>query len=264
MNIERIKEELKDISIIYLETTTSTNDVAKSMEIQSPTLILAEEQTHGRGRMGRDWTSHRGKGIYATYVMKPEARSEGAGVISLLTAVAVARALEGRGLEARIKWPNDVLVHGKKIGGILCEGVVEGGEMKRVAIGIGLNVNFDRRDFPEGLRREPTSLGLELGEEVEREMVVIAVLRELEKVLGKFKEGNVEQEMDYIATHSYLQGKDISMKEGFRGSYVGIDAEGRLLIQTEAGVRRISSGEIEVIEEKERHHGPEEDESHVV
>ncbi len=153
--------------IHYFPCTESTNRQAKTLAgggAPSGTLVLAEEQTAGRGRRGRSWFSPPGAGIYLSVILRPDITPQEAPRFALATAAAVAAAVQETTLvETRIKWPNDILAGGRKLGGILTEAVLEMDRVEYLIIGLGLNVNLDRIDFPQDLRETATSIQAETG-----------------------------------------------------------------------------------------------------
>lgn len=186
-NLERIEERLSTQAIarrlIYLTSTTSTQDIARREAEDGAvhgTAVIAEEQTAGRGRLGRSWVSPAGKNIYVTLLLRPElARLR---VLGMTAPLAVVRAVESvTGLAPTLKWPNDVLLSGRKLAGVLVDSELSGSAVKYALLGIGVNVNFD---IPEGSEIAPiaTSLKREVGSEVSREDVLAALLNEFEQL----------------------------------------------------------------------------------
>jgi len=171
-----------------LAVAGSTNQEAMLLAQQGApdgTVVVADQQTAGKGRLGRSWHSPPGANIYCSVVLRTLPRIEKLPLIPLQTAVAVALALQDvAGLPARLKWPNDVLLNGRKAGGVLCESAGIGQPGAVVIIGIGINVNGGAGGFPEDLRAMATSLAMELGHSVDRAAVLAAVLDHLEKALA--------------------------------------------------------------------------------
>jgi BirA family biotin operon repressor/biotin-[acetyl-CoA-carboxylase] ligase len=187
LNLERVEERLSTQAIarrlIYLTSTTSTQDIARreaEAGAAHGTAVIAEEQTAGRGRLGRSWVSPAGKNIYVTLLLRPElARLR---VLGMAAPLAVVRAVESvTGLAPTLKWPNDVLLSGRKLAGVLIDSELSGSAVKYALLGIGVNVNFD---IPEGSEIAPiaTSLKREVGSEVSREDVFAALLNEFEQL----------------------------------------------------------------------------------
>lgn len=169
--------------LIYERTVASTMDVARQeAEAGCPegTVVLADEQTKGRGRLGRTWVSPPGDNLYLTVVLRPsQARLRG---LSIVSALAVVEAIEEvTGLRAAVKWPNDVQLSGKKVAGILIESEVAGDEVRFALVGVGINVNLDVSQIDE-IRDIATSLAAEIGRHVSREELAAAFLRRLEDI----------------------------------------------------------------------------------
>lgn len=171
-----------------LAVAGSTNQEAMLLAQQGApdgTVVVADQQTAGKGRLGRSWHSPPGANIYCSVVLRRLPQTEQLPLIPLLTAVAVALALQDvAGLPARLKWPNDVLLNGRKVGGVLCESAGVGQAGAVVVIGVGINVNGGAGGFPEDLRAMATSLAMELGHSLDRAAVLAAVLDHLEKALA--------------------------------------------------------------------------------
>ncbi|HLB26464.1 MAG TPA: biotin--[acetyl-CoA-carboxylase] ligase [Dehalococcoidia bacterium] len=223
-------------NLLYLQTTASTQDVARAeAERGGPlgTAVLAEEQTAGRGRLGRAWVSPAGKNIHVTLVMRPPAPK--LRVLSIVAPLAIAEALEGIGLAPRLKWPNDVLVGGRKIAGILIETELSGDAVKYALVGIGLNVNFDAEAAPE-IAGIATSVRRELGRDASREELLAALLNAFE---ARYEEA-LEGEAVFQAWRSRLEtlGRRVRATLGERveeGVAEDVDAEGNLLVRRDDG-----------------------------
>ncbi len=233
-----------------LDEVESTNDSAKQASREGAphgSTWLAESQTRGRGRQGRSWISPRGENLLFSVLARttcPVARvPELALVAGLAVRDAVARALGGSGgPQARLKWPNDVLVGQKKIAGILVESTLTGRRVEALVIGVGINVHT--RSFPDELAGRATSLALEARAPVDRAEVLVDVLsglhRDLELVAGRGL-GLVHAR---LTEADALAGQAISCEAG-SGTAQGIDTEGRLLLRRDDGVRlRLTSGEV--------------------
>ncbi len=183
-----LKTTLLGKEIVFFETIDSTNTQAKLKALEYPagTIFIANTQTGGRGRLGRQWSSEPGRGIWCTVLLKPTLRPTVASQFPLLTAVAIAQTLCKYGVEARIKWPNDILVHGRKICGILTEMGAELDRMNYLVIGFGLNVKQQMLDFPTELHSIATSVEMEVGEQVDRVQLICDILLELEQKYFQF------------------------------------------------------------------------------
>lgn len=239
--------------LYYYESTDSTNlQVKRLMEEGAPegVLVVGGEQKQGRGRRGRSWQSPPGTNIYMTLGLRPEFQPDLAPMVTLIDALAVAEAVEQTcGLQTRIKWPNDVVIGGKKICGILTEMSAETGYIHYVVIGTGINVNI--KEFPEEIRETATSLYLEKGETVLRAPIVAKTMEYFESYYEKFI-----QTMDLsLLMEDYnkrLVNKDAAVKvldpqNEFEGTARGIDKKGQLLVERQDGtVETVYAGEVSV------------------
>lgn len=167
--------------VVYLDQAGSTNEVAKGLarrRASEGTIILAEDQRFGKGRLGRTWSSSPGSSILLSVILRPSVSV--LPKLTMLASLAVARAVEKTtGLAALIKWPNDILIGGKKAAGILIEAELSGARPRFAVVGIGLNVNFDVRTAPE-IPETATSVSLELGRDFSRQNLLLTLLEELE------------------------------------------------------------------------------------
>lgn len=241
--------------IIYLDSIGSTNTYAKKAaeeHFKEGTVIIAEEQTDGRGRLGRQWVSTKGKGIWMSIMLKPDILPADAPKLTIAAAYAVAKAvLRCCNLDASIKWPNDIVAGGKKLCGILTEMSAEADEIKSVIVGIGINANMENEDFGAEVASLATSISLEKGSAVSRKALAASVLNEFEKVYEDFiKEGSLKSFLGEYKNKSAVLGKEIrviSKKEEIIGLAVDISEEGHLVVKLGDGtLREIMSGEVSV------------------
>ncbi len=226
-------------NIIYHDTVTSTMDAAFKVGMEGAsegTVICAESQTKGRGRMGRSWISPKGKGIYFSILLRPKLPPSEVAKLTLMAAVAVAEAVKNvAGVEAQIKWPNDLLVGRKKLAGILTELNAEMDRVKFVVIGIGLNVNASVSQLPSGA----TSLKNEAKRSFSRVEVLQEILREIEKWYGRLSVQGFDLILDRWKELSLTLGKRVRIADpsGFiEGEAANIDTDGGLLIRQDTGV----------------------------
>ena len=186
--LQGLKARLFTGPVHYFETLNSTNDLAKELAAQGApegTVVVAEAQTRGRGRLGREWNSPPGVGLYVSLVLRPMLPPMELPQITLTTAVAVVRAVRRvTGLAPGIKWPNDLLLNGKKLGGILTEMETESDRIRHVVVGLGLNVNNPA--FPPEVAATATSLTLAVGRSFSRVLLLQAWLEEFEELYGRF------------------------------------------------------------------------------
>ena len=237
--------------IVHLEETTSTNDVAKEKARQGEgegLVVVAETQTRGRGRHGREWASPRG-GIWASILLRPEISPEHAHVIVLLAAVATAEAVEeATGLEPQIRWPNDLLLDGRKFCGILCESSVKQEKLEFVVVGIGINANVELKSLPEEVRETATTLMHELKRPVSRSLILENLLRNVDSYYEMLLEGKTQQILDRWRKRDITLGRWVEIRTDMgllRGLALDIDKDGALLVQSETGlILRLKTGDV--------------------
>ncbi len=257
MWVEDLKSLQRDRLIgrdfLFFPEIDSTNREARDRArkgAREGTVILADYQSHGRGRLGRTWESPSGANVYLSVILRPPIPPPAAPQITLLAGVSAARALSHvSGLECRIKWPNDILVRGKKLAGILAEMEAEGSDTRFIILGFGVNVNWEKEDFPPELRESATSLRAEKGEEISRAAAAAGLLRELEAEYVSFlREGFSARLRDDWNRLSGVNGKRVTLQspEGkISGRALGLDPDGALLLlDGEGSTRRFIAGEV--------------------
>lgn len=233
------------------ETTDSTMDVAQRLGAAGEpegSVVVAEAQGRGRGRMGRTWVSPKGKGIYLSVILRPDLQLLEIPKITLVAAVAVAQAVESAtGLKPEIKWPNDLLIGGKKIAGILTELNAELNRINTVVVGIGLNVNTPADKLPA----HGTSLAEELGAKVDRLELARALLAHLDRTYAQFLQEGIAPILEDWRRFAGFLGRRVRVAlEGrtLDGQAVDVDASGALLVRTDTGlVESVSAGEVLVV-----------------
>lgn len=237
--------------VFYYPVVGSTNDVAKELAKKGAsegTLVIADEQMAGRGRLGRRWLAPPASSLLMSLIFRPELAPSQTQRLTMLCSLAVAEAVEEiTGLAVELKWPNDILVNRRKIGGILTELGVEGGRLAYAVVGMGLNVNFDIAEVPElqGATWSATSLAIELGHEVSRLELLWRILERMEGRYERLRAGEVPNEewarrlvtLENWVVVTTLQGKI----EGFAE---GVDTDGALLLRLANGEsQRILAGD---------------------
>lgn len=237
----------------YLKETDSTNNDAKRCMEEGGvhgTLIVAERQTAGRGRRGRLWESPEGTAIYMTIGMKPEFAPDKVSMLTLVMALSVAEAIEEQsGLEAGIKWPNDVVVNKRKVCGILTEMILEAEYIRCVVTGVGINVN--QTAMPEEIAQTATSLFIEKGEKLSRAALIESVMRHFENNYDCFI-GSLDLSELKEAYEARLANKDqlvrvLDPKGEYEGIARGIRCTGELIVELPDGiVREVYAGEVSV------------------
>lgn len=229
-------------SIIYYERLGSTNDLAKVLAAQGViegTVVVAEEQSSGRGRRGRAWASPGGHGVWMSVLLRPKLSPANAPKITIMAAVAVVRAIERVcGLKVGIKWPNDIVYKGKKLAGILTEMSAEIDSINHIVLGIGTNVNVPLEAFPEEIQEKGTSLLIATGQQVSRVAYLRALLEELEVAYVQFCTEQFDTILDGWRKHSVTLGEDVRVEgigEVLFGTAADIDSQGALLLRQKDG-----------------------------
>jgi len=238
----------------HVAQTGSTNDLAARLaQAGAPegSAVAADTQTAGRGRLGRSWISPPGAGLYVSFVLRPASVGfvppAGVHLVTLATGVALAEALRlVSGLPVEIKWPNDLLVGRRKLGGILAEAVDLGSPSGYVVIGFGLNLGVAA--YPPDVAARATSVEAELGRPVERGVVLAESLASLDRVVGALEAGRfgaiLSRWQDLAPSSRGAAVRWVLGEEERRGVTAGIDADGALLLRTDRGLERVLAGEI--------------------
>ena len=239
--------------ILYFDSIDSTNNELKRQaetQVCHGLLAVAEEQTAGRGRRGHGWVSPPGTGIWFSFLLKPDVSPDKASMLTLVAAMAVARAItDTTGLVSQIKWPNDIVVNKKKVCGMLTELSAEMTQINYVVIGIGINAN--NREFPDEIKETASSLFIESGKQVKRAAVIEAVGRYFEQYYDEFiKAGDLSLIMDEynsMLANAGNQVRIISNDSEEVYTAIGINPQGELMVKDADGnVKDIRSGEVSV------------------
>jgi BirA family biotin operon repressor/biotin-[acetyl-CoA-carboxylase] ligase len=217
--------------------------------VKEGVVVFAESQTKGRGRLGRSWVSSQGKGLWFSVLLRPALSPQAATQMTIASATALARALrKAAGVECEIKWPNDILVRERKLCGILTEMSAELDKIKYMVLGIGVNVNFEREDFPVELREIATSLAIESGRKFKRAEVAAEILRQLEVDYARIRSGQFESVASEWEDQCTTIGRNVEIACGKRvvnGRAESLDREGALLVRTQHGhLERIIGGDV--------------------
>ena len=237
--------------IRHFSSIDSTNEHALAMAAAGApegSVVVADEQTAGRGRRGREWYSPEG-GLYLSYVVREIASIPRPGLLTLAAGVAASRAIAGEtGLDVQLKWPNDVMTPAppRKLAGILAEGSSLGSRLEFVVIGIGINVSLAA--VPASLRETAASLESELGRAVDRQALQAALIRELDAGIDRLRSGgHAAMLAEWSSRAPLAQGASVSWRAGDEvraGVTAGVDEEGALLVRTADGVERLVAGEV--------------------
>jgi BirA family biotin operon repressor/biotin-[acetyl-CoA-carboxylase] ligase len=232
----------------------STNDVAMERALRGDphgTVVMADEQRRGKGRLGRIWVSPPDANIYMSVILRPEMSPGDAGLLTIMAAVASASSLqEMTGLEVTIKWPNDIEVSGRKLGGILTEMRSEPGRVLCAVVGIGINVNMRMDDFPEELRDTATSLYHETGRAWARTDVAAHLLDGLHGEIVSLRKHGRRPLLDRWRRLSSTLGEKVSVETSagtIAGTALDVDDRGLLLVRTARGIQTVSSGDVTML-----------------
>jgi len=238
------------------KSVKSTNDLAALMAEQGTaegTIVTAEQQTQGRGRLGRTWHSPERAGIYLSIILRPNFTPDKAPGLSLMTALALADTLSrycpG---EVCIKWPNDLLISGRKVAGILTELSAERGKINHVVVGVGINVNQRADDFPDELRAIATSLRRVTKKPTNRAELLCEFLYRFEQEYAKYVRSGLRPSRKRLRNYSALLGhqvKLLSASQELEGKAVDIDTDGALVLECRGSRVRISAGEVSVVKQ---------------
>jgi BirA family biotin operon repressor/biotin-[acetyl-CoA-carboxylase] ligase len=239
-------------SFRYYDEIESTNVEAKELAMAGApegTVVIAELQSAGRGRLGRRWTSPAGKGLLFSVILRPTLPMSRAHMLTIVAAVAAARGIETQtDASVRIKWPNDLFIGDRKAGGILLEVAGEQDVVEWVIVGIGINVNTEYTELPVDLRRSATSLKMATGEAVDRSELLARILLSLETTYKEAQKHGFDRALSEFRQRDYLLKRSVSVqtREGsVIGEATGIDNQGALLVQLpHRHVRRFHSGDV--------------------
>lgn len=251
---ENILHDLNTIfigkEIIHFESIDSTNNYAKNIanEAQNGTVVISEEQLSGRGRLGKQWNSKKHQGIWMSIILKPNIIPMNAPFITLIAGASIVNALRGLGIDATVKWPNDIILNGKKICGILTELSAEIERVNYIVLGIGINVKT--MDFSEAILNVATSIKKE-GYDVSRVDIVRNILSEFEINYNKYVNNNDKKTtLDICKKHSAIIGKEIyTIKNNIKEKVkcIDINENGNLVVEDKGGnVKEIISGEVSI------------------
>jgi BirA family biotin operon repressor/biotin-[acetyl-CoA-carboxylase] ligase len=242
--------------IVSLKQTGSTNSEAFRLAEEGAaegTVVMADAQTGGKGRLGRVWASPSGTNLYCSVILRPIIRPYEAPQLTFLSAVAVARAIERTtAVKPEIKWPNDVLIGGKKVAGLLNEMSAETDGINFVILGIGVNLNMQADQFPDDIRHPATSLFLETGVRIGRTRYAALLLNELDLLYTDFLHQGFGPVREEWQKHCNANGRRVVISNGARedisGIFAGIDTDGALLVEASGGkIERILSGDVRVL-----------------
>ncbi|TGB05473.1 biotin--[acetyl-CoA-carboxylase] ligase [Halobacillus salinus] len=230
----------------------STQDIVHQLAKEGKphgTVVIADEQVKGKGRMAREWHSPEGKGVWMSILLRPDLPPVQAPQLTLLTATVLANVMDKRSaLVPSIKWPNDILVHHKKVAGILTEMQAEQDRIQYVVLGIGINVNQEDGEIPSMIAHKASSLKMESGEKWDIQEFVQSILSTFEKTYDSFIEEGFQEIKQEWERYGYKIGEKVTistMRRDFKATLLGIEADGALLAKDEQGeMEKLYSAEI--------------------
>jgi BirA family transcriptional regulator, biotin operon repressor / biotin---[acetyl-CoA-carboxylase] ligase len=250
--LSRLSTRIVGRHIQVFQETGSTNDIIEKLArdgVREGAVIFAESQTKGRGRLGRRWLSPPKKGLWFSVLLCPKLRPQAATQFTIAAATALSRAIHIQtGLTPEIKWPNDILIRGRKTAGILTELNAELDSIKYLILGIGLDVNLDPSDFPKDLRATATSLKIETGHTVDRAGLAAEILIQLDDNYHRLRGGHFEAIANEWESQCITIGQNVWVDNGnqkIQGQVESLDSDGALLLRTQYGrLERILGGDI--------------------
>jgi len=251
-----LKTKLIGREIILLPEVPSTNTLAMERAAQGAregTVVIAEVQTSGRGRLGRTWISPKGN-LYVSIILRPNIPLHKAPLITLMGAVAVAEAIrQACALEIGIKWPNDILRAGKKVSGLLTEMSAEQDRIRHIVLGIGIDVNMELALLPSDVRAGTTTLSVEAGKEINRTALLRELLRSLDRWYLLFL-ANPAAILKEWEQRNVTTGRRVSISgagQALEGVAQGIDNEGRLILKQDNGrLQTVAAGDVTIVKER--------------
>lgn len=258
LTIDEIKPNLNTKyigkKVVYFDSIDSTNNEAKKLANlgeEEGTVVISEEQKMGRGRLGRHWISPKYKGIWMSLILRPDINPIHVSKVTQVAAASVCKALLEMDIEALIKWPNDIVLNGKKVCGILTEMSGELNRVNYVIVGLGINVNIELEEFEEDVKKIATSLKVEKKQHIERKKLVARILNNFEELYEEFiSNESIDKSIKICREYSALIGKEVKVIE--RGNEtvckaVGLSIDGKLIVEHKDGrIEEIISGEISV------------------
>lgn len=252
---ENLETEVMGKEILCFRKVFSTNSIAKFLaghNAEEGTVLISEIQTNARGRLGKKWEAPDG-GVWMSMILRPNVPPARIGLITLATGVAIAKSIRSLGLDAKIKWPNDILIHGDKMSGVLTEVNATFNEIDWIIVGIGIDSNIKLEDFSEDIRIGTTTLTEELPTKIDENELIAIFLNEFEKVYKLYKDGEIEAILKDWRNLSDTIGKYVNITQTggkiTQGYVVGINNEGSLIIERQDGtLEKIISGELRTVE----------------
>lgn len=249
-----LKTKILGRRVFCFRSIASTNDTGFLMAesgAKEGTLLIADRQSKGKGRLGRSWHSPPKVGLWFSLILRPKVLPSQAPGLSLAAALALAETIEAyTSLEVEIKWPNDCLINGRKVAGILTELSAELDKINFVVVGVGVNVNHKKSDFPLSLRRKATSLFLASNKSISRVRLLQDFLVRFEEIYSQFVTEGLKPILPRLKKRAHLLGKKVKLQLGkkvFRGLAAGLDSSGSLILETKTGREVVTAGEVTIV-----------------
>ncbi len=244
---------MKKLQIIHLESVGSTNDFAMALVesgVSYPTVVMADSQESGKGRLGKSWISEKGKGLYCSLILQPKLERNEIAKTTLVAGLAVAKYLEDimRREPVELKWPNDIYFQGRKIAGILTESQFIPEKRAVIVIGVGINVNYENKDLRVGLNNPATSIKIINGSQLKPESLVEPLCWSIIEYVKRFETEGFAKLREEWRQRDFLLGKMVEMinvkKKIVKGRALGIDEDGVLLVEDSEHIHQILSGDV--------------------
>jgi BirA family transcriptional regulator, biotin operon repressor / biotin---[acetyl-CoA-carboxylase] ligase len=250
-SLSGISTSLIGRDVEFFSEVTSTNILAKERAedgCKEGLVIISSKQTGGKGRSNRTFVSPDG-GLYLSVVLRPDQELSNMSILPLLAGLAVSKAISTTVLrESSLKWPNDVLMGGKKVCGILVESGVKGDKLEYVVIGIGINVNITMDQFPAELQEKASTLKEIIGDDVDLVELLRDLIYFLEILYGRFIEGEIDHILEKWSERSSTLGKQVRIQTSggsMEGKALGVDQTGALMLKIDGSLHRIDVGDVE-------------------
>jgi BirA family biotin operon repressor/biotin-[acetyl-CoA-carboxylase] ligase len=249
-----LKTKIIGKKILSFHSVKSTNDIAAQMAAKGAaegTVITAEKQTLGRGRLGRSWHSPEKVGAYISIILRPKITPDKAPGLSIMTALAAADTFEKQCPgKIKIKWPNDVLINKRKISGVLTELYTDKNKTDYIIVGIGININQKPNDFPKSVKKTATSLRQATGRKMNRAELTAEFLKCFEREYKSYQKNQLAGSIKRIRSYSSLLGQTLTLRTGanrITGQAVDIDKTGALIIERDGEQITLSGGEVTIV-----------------
>lgn len=245
VDIKVVKDDLKNqfiSEIKYFDTVTSTNELALNMEenlVQEGLVIVAGEQTKGRGRLQRNWHSPKNQGLWMSIILLPEQKNKDKySLLTLIGALSVQKAIKNLNIDSTLKWPNDILYNNKKLCGVLSQFKSIGGKINRVVVGIGLNVN--QNNFADEIKDRSISLKMIKNETINKEKLLVDILNNFADYYNMFKKEDFNKIIEQWKKEMSMLYKNITVNtlDGtkYKGKVIDITERGELKVKLKSGI----------------------------